>query len=266
MKGNSMRYFYSSSITIAIILIASSLAVVAQPPAPAPAGPGGPGGRGRGPFIGGPGSPTADGSRAVTDGGIKAAGWAGKVDAGEEKAGMTINDAKLTNEGAGIHVTTGPATTYWMNDAKASGDYTVKATFNEPKYMNLNTHPHPYGVFIAGNDMGTPDQTDVYCAAYGNGNFIVRGFGPAPFQMNGRGQASDAVHKAAGPGEPVTQEVALSVKGGKVECSVNGTVVAIYDKAALVTDGKLKSTDGVYGVRFAHNTDVTVSGLAMTKN
>ena len=28
-------------------------------------------------------------------------------------------------------------------------------------------HPHPYGVFIAGNDMGTPDQTDLYCAAYG---------------------------------------------------------------------------------------------------
>ncbi len=39
---------------------------------------------------------------------------------------------------------------------KASGDYTVKATFTEPKYMNLNTHPHPYGVFIAGNDEGTP--------------------------------------------------------------------------------------------------------------
>ena len=78
--------------------------------------------------------------------------------------------------------------------------------------MNLNTHPHPYGVFIAGNDMGTPDQTDLYCAAYGNGTFIVRGFGPAAFQMNGRGGPNDAIHKAAGPGQPVTQEVALSVK------------------------------------------------------
>jgi hypothetical protein len=64
----------------------------------------------------------------------------------------------------------------------------------------------------------------------------------------------------------VTQEVALSVKGGKVECSINGTVVASYDKAMLVTDGRLKSTDGAYGVRFAHNTDVLVSGLTMTKN
>jgi hypothetical protein len=271
-----MRLVYISALSVAALLIAS-LAIVAQPPAGGPGpgggGPGGMGGsgrgggRGRGPFIGGPGSPTTDGSRAVTDGGIKAAGWMGKVDAAEEKAGMSISDAKLAQEGAAIHVTTGPATTYWKSDAKASGNYTVKATFNEPKYMNLNSHPHPYGVFIAGNDMGSDGQTDLYCAAYGNGNFIVRGFGPAAFQMNGgRGAANDAVHKAAGPGEPVTQEVALSVKGDKISCSINGTEVASYDKSALVTDGKLKSTDGVYGLRFAHNTDVTVTGLTMTKN
>lgn len=217
-------------------------------------------------MIGGPGSPTADGSRAVTDGGIKIAGWSGKIDAGEEKAGMTIDDAKLAQEGDALHVTTGPATTYWKNDAKASGNYTVKATFTEPKYMNLNTHPHPYGVFIGGNGMGTADQSQLYCAAYGNGTFIVRGFGPAVFNLNGRGAANDAVHKAAGVGQPVTQEVALSVKGGTVECSINGTVVASYDKATLVGDGKLKSTDGVYGVRFAHNTDVMVTGLTVTKN
>src|SRR5205085_3490337 len=107
----------------------------------------------------------------------------------------------------------------------------------------------------------------LYCAAYGNGNFIVRGFGPEPFQMNGRrGEENAAVHKAAGPGEPVTQEIAVSVKGDRVECAINGTVVAGYDKAALVTPGKLKSTDGVYGIRFAHNTDAIVSGLTMTKN
>jgi hypothetical protein len=64
----------------------------------------------------------------------------------------------------------------------------------------------------------------------------------------------------------VIQNIALSLKGGKVECSINGAVVASYDKAALVTDGKLKSTDGLYGLRFAHNTDVLVTGLTMTRN
>jgi hypothetical protein len=112
--------------------------------------------------------------------------------------------------------------------------------------------------------MGTDQQSYLYCAAYGNGTFIVRGFGPAPFQMNGRSTASTAVNRAGGPGEPVTQEIAVSVKDNKVQCSINGTVVATYDKSALVVPGKLKSTDGVYGIRFAHNTEAVVTGLSMT--
>ena len=65
--------------------------------------------------------------------------------------------------------------------------------------------------------------------------------------------------------EPVTQEIAISVTGEKVECSINNKVVASYDKSALVTSGKLKSTDGVYGIRFAHNTEALVSDLKLTK-
>jgi hypothetical protein len=202
-------------------------------------------------------------SRAGEGGGISAPGWSGKLDASEEKAGQTLNNAKLAAEGDTLHVTTGPAVTYWNPSNKASGDYTVKATFNEPKYMTLNSHPHPYGIFIAGNDLGTPTQSYLYCAAYGNGNFIVRGFGPDAFQVNGRrGEANAAVHKAAAVGEPVSQEIAVSVKGDKVECAINGTVVGSYDKSTLVTAGKLKSTDGVWGIRFAHNTDATVTGLS----
>jgi hypothetical protein len=204
--------------------------------------------------------------RSVAGGGISVPGWKGEVDARAASRGQSVNDAKLAKEGDDLHVTTGPAVTYWDPSNTASGDYTVKATFTEPKYMNLNDHPHPYGVFIAGNKMGTDQQSYLYCAAYGNGSFIVRGFGPEPFQMNGRrGEENAAVHKAAGKGEPVTQEIALSVKGDKVSCAINGTVVASYDKSEIVTDGKLASTDGVYGIRFAHNTEGTVSGLTMTK-
>ncbi|HVZ23582.1 MAG TPA: hypothetical protein VG871_21060, partial [Vicinamibacterales bacterium] len=207
-------------------------------------------------------------SRTVAGGGVTVQGWTGKIDPNEEKAGQALNNAKLAPEpGGGMHVTTGPAVTYWNPANTATGDYTVKATFNEPKYMNLNNHPHPYGIVIAGNDMGTAQETFLYCAAYGNGNFIVRGFGPDAFQMNGmRGATAPSVNKAAGPGQPVTQEIAMSVKGDKVSCSINGTEVASYDKAALVTAGKLKSTDGVYGIRFAHNTEAIVTGLTMTKN
>jgi hypothetical protein len=205
-------------------------------------------------------------SQKVIGGGISVPGWTGKIDAREVSAGMTLNSAKLSKEGDALHVTTGPAVTYWNPANKASGDYTVKATFKEPQFMSLNDHPHPYGIMIAGNDLGTDQQSYLYCAANGTGSFIVRGFGPAAFMMNGgRGAPSPAVNKAAGPGQPVTQEIALSVKGDKVECAINGTVVASYAKADLVTAGKLKSTDGVYGIRFAHNTEGLVTGLTVTK-
>lgn len=205
-------------------------------------------------------------SRSIADGGVSVPGWTGSVDPSEAKQGKTLKDAKLAPEGKGFHVTTGPAVTYWNPANKASGDYTVKATFLEPKYMNLNSHPHPYGIVIGGSGLGGGQEKYLYCAAYGNGNFIVRGFGPEPFQMNGRrGEANAAVHKAAGQGEPVSQEIAISVKGGRVECSINGTVVAGYDKAAVVTPGKLDSTDGVYGLRFAHNTEVMVTGFGIQK-
>jgi hypothetical protein len=208
---------------------------------------------------------TPETNRKVAGGGITVKGWEGKIDADAEKAGQTVADAKLSEEGKVLQVTTGPAITYWNPKNVAKGDYTVSATFNEPKFQNLNTHPHPYGIVIAGNGLGTAEQSYIYCAAYGNGNFIVRGFGPEPFQLNGRREANDAVHKAAGIGQPVTQEIALQVKGDKVSCIINGTVVKTLEKSDLVTAGKLKSTDGVYGVRFAHNTDATVSNLKVTK-
>ncbi len=206
-----------------------------------------------------------DTNRKVAGGGITVPGWQGKIDPDAEKAGQTVNDAKLSLEGHTLLVTTGPAITYWNPKNIAKGDYTVSATFTEPKFMNLNPHPHPYGIVIAGNDMGTGQQSYIYCAAYGSGNFIVRGFGPDAFQLNGRREASDAVHKAAGVGQPVTQEIAMQVKGDKVSCIINGTVVKTFDKSELVVPGKLKSTDGVYGIRFAHNTDATVTDLKMTK-
>jgi hypothetical protein len=205
-------------------------------------------------------------SKGVAGGGISVPDWTGKIDAKEVAAGLTLNSAKLAKEGDKLHVVTGPAVTYWNPKNVAKGDYTVTATFNEPKYMSLNNHPHPYGLMVAGNDLGTDQQSYLYCAAYGTGKFIVRGFGPEPFQMNGRGAEDPAVNKAAGVGQPVTQEIAISVKGDKVECSINNKVVASYDKSALVTAGKLKSTDGIYGLRFAHNTEAFVTGLKMTKN
>lgn len=203
-------------------------------------------------------------TRQVASGGISAAGWSGRIDPGEAAEGMKLENAKLEQRGDSLFVTTGPAVVYWNPANTATGNYTVSATFTEPQYQNVNDHPHPYGLFIAGNDMGTGQQSYLYCSAYGDGRFIVRGFGPESFQMNGRGTPHAAVNKAAGRNQPVTQRIAMSVKGDSVSCAINGTTVASYPKSALVTAGKLKSTDGIYGIRFAHNTDGVVTGLSKT--
>jgi hypothetical protein len=206
-----------------------------------------------------------DSARVVAGGGISVPGWTGKIDANEEKAGQVLGNAKLAQVGSALHVTTGPAVTYWNPANTARGSYTVRATFTEPEYMNVNDHAHPYGIVIAGNGLGTAAQSYLYCAAYGDGTFIVRGFGPQAFQMGGRRPtAHPSVNKAAGKGQPVTQEIAMSVKDDRVECAINGAVVASHPKSELVAAGKLTSTDGVYGIRFAHNTDARVEGLRVT--
>jgi hypothetical protein len=172
-------------------------------------------------------------AKGVEGGGVFVKGWTGTIDSKEAATGLTLNSAKLAKEGDALHVTTGPAVTYWNPENTAKGDYTVSATFNEPKYMSINDHPHPYGIVIAGNDLGTDKASYLYCAAYGNGTYIVRGFGPAPFQMGKRAE-DPAVNKAAGVGQPVTQTIAMTVKGNQVSCSINNKVVATYDKTALV--------------------------------
>jgi hypothetical protein len=203
-----------------------------------------------------------DADRKVAGGGIKAAGWMGQADG----AGK-VEDAKLVLDAGKYTITTGPAINYWNPANVAKGDYMVKATFTEPNYMNLNNHPHPYGIFIGGSDLGTPDASLLYCAPYGSGTVIVRGFGgtadgkAVTFQMNGRRGAPHEAIKKVEKGQSVTQEVMWTVKGDRAECSINGAVVAGYTKAELVGAGKLKSLDGIYGIRAAHNVEVIVSGL-----
>ena len=145
-----------------------------------------------------------DPDRVVPGGGVFVQGWTGKIDPASARQGRTLNDSKLAQEGSALHVTAGPATTYWNPANTATGDYTVKGTFTEPRFMELNSHPHSYGIFIGGTGMGTDQMSLLYCVAYGSGEMLVRGFsGPAVFTLI-RQSPNAAVHKAPGVGKPVT--------------------------------------------------------------
>ncbi len=199
-----------------------------------------------------------DADRKVAGGGITAKGWTGMIDAAAAKKGMTVNDSKIEQVAGGLHMAIGPAGTFWNPANTASGDYTVGATFKEGK--SSADHPHSYGVFIGGNKLNTENQSYVYCVAYGDGSFLVRGFnGPTVVNYSKR-QPHAAVHKAGADGT-VTQDIAWSVKGDRAECMINGQVVAGFSKADLVGPQKLESTDGIYGIRASHNVDVMVTGF-----
>jgi len=207
-----------------------------------------------------------DDSNAVANGGVFVKGWTGTIDAGEAAKGQKLEGSKLAEKDGVLHVTTGPTVSYWQDGETASGNYMVMATFTEPKFKNLSSHSHPMGLFIGGNDMGTDSQSLLYCMAYGSGKFIVRGFGPESFKVNGNGsQAHESVNKAAEDGASVTQEIAISVTDDMVTCTINGTAVGSYPKSSLIGEGKLKSTDGAFGIRFGHNVEGTVSGFHSMK-
>jgi hypothetical protein len=205
--------------------------------------------------------PQPDADRKVS-GGVTAKGWTGKEDAGN-KQGLTVKDSKLADEGKGLRLTTGPAALYWNPANVGKGDFTVSATFNEAE--QTYNHPHPFGVFIGGSDLDSAPNA-LYCAAYRNGNYIIRMFsGGKRADVVGKPAPNDAVKKAETPKSPVVQEVALTVKGDAVSCVINGTAVWTGTKADVTGAGKLPSTDGIVGIRVSHNSDALVTGFGLKK-
>jgi len=203
-----------------------------------------------------------DADRKVT-GGVTVPGWKGKEDAGN-KQGLTVNDSKFAPEGKAFRLTTGPAGLYWSDSNTAKGDYSVKATFTEAS--QTYNHPHPFGVFIGGDALDSGAPAALYCAAYRNGNYIVRGFsGGKRFDVVAKPAPNDAVKKAASADAAVVQEVGWNVRGDSVECVVNGASVWKGTKADVTGPGKLTSTDGIAGIRVSHNSDALVTGFAVTK-
>jgi hypothetical protein len=194
-----------------------------------------------------PSAQAQDADKKVAGGGVTAKGWQGKADPGN-KQGLTVNDSKFATEGSGFHLTTGPAAVYWNPANTAKGDFTVKATFREPK--QTYNHPHPFGVFIGGTQL-----------AYRDGSYTVRQFSAGKPSQVVRKTPHEKVTKATGPEAEVTQEVALVVKGPRVECMINGASVWGADKSEI---GNI-STDGLTGIRVSHNSDAIVSNFAVTK-
>lgn len=202
-----------------------------------------------------------DADRSVAGGGITVAGWKGKIDPKAAKAGKTVNDSKFAMAGGKLELKIGPAATYWNDANTATGNYEVKAAFTENKHNP--GHPHSYGVVIGGSDLGTDSQSYAYCIVYADGKYAAKYFhGETVADLAPRTESA-AVKKAV---EGVaTNEIGWRVAGDKASCVINGQVVQTWDKVALVGADKLKSLDGVYGIRVTHNVDLSITPLKVIK-
>lgn len=199
-----------------------------------------------------------DADRKVAGGGVLVEGWQGKADPAN-KQGLTVKDSRFAAEGNGFRITTGPAGIYWNPSHAASGDFTVRATFREPK--QTYNHPHPFGVFIGGSGLETDTPTMLYCVAYRDGTFLVRQFAEGKVNTLAKKAPHDRVMKASGPEAEVVQEVGWNVKGPRVECVINGAVVWSADKS----EAPALTTNGQTGIRVSHNSDAIVTGFAVSK-
>lgn len=211
--------------------------------------------------VAAPAALAQDADRSVAGGGISAPGWKGKIDARAARQGKTVNDSKFALSGGKLQLTIGPAATYWNDANKASGNYEVKASFTENKHDP--GHPHSYGLFIGGADLDTDNQTYAYCIVYADGKYSVKYFHGANVVTLTKPTENAAIRKAVNG--VATNEIGWRVRGGKASCLVNGTEVESFDAAALVGADKLKSLDGLYGIRVTHNVDLTVTPLALSK-
>lgn len=184
-------------------------------------------------------------------------GWTVRVD--KSQSAQDPDDTpnlKFVTMGKGLHVTGGPAGTFWNPRDTATGSYTARASFT---LMKPSPHVNYYGLVFGGGELGGASQNYIYFLVAQNGTFIVRH------------RAGEQVHdvQTSTPHAAITQPDAkgqstntleVRVAGDKISYVVNGTVVHTTPKAGLTA-----KTDGIIGIRVNHLLDVHIEAFAVQK-
>ena len=169
-------------------------------------------------------------------------------------------DIKFMAMGAGFHAVNPTAAVYWNPSNTASGNYTLKGSFN---LLKPSGHTNYYGLVFGGSNLEGEKQAYTYflVAQDGtwilkarNGDAVVRGSNPADVAPKG---TNAAVAKPGANGQSVNN-LEVRVQADKVDYVVNGTVVHTTPKTAV-------KTDGIYGFRVNHQIEVHVENFGVSK-
>jgi hypothetical protein len=203
----------------------------------------------------------SDPDKLVANGGVHVAGWTGRVDPRAATQGRKITDAVFASMGSGIHVTAGPAAIYWNAANSPTGNYGVKATFNQTK---ASAHPEGYGLFFAGHNLDSANQNYAYFLVRQDGKFLINHRADDNTVHKIVDWTENAAIKAIDAAGKASNTLAINVDATDVHFLVNGTEVHKIARSVLDGGGGHSGTTGIAGIRVNHNLDVHIDGFAVT--
>ena len=180
------------------------------------------------------------------------AGWDLRLD----RANADPSQLRFETMGEGLHVTSGPAETYWNNGSVGQGSYSVEATLVQ---MKSPTHAEAYGLLWGGRNLNAPNQEYLYFLIRKDGKYLVKH------------RAGDATHdiqawaehpaiKAEGADGKQSNTLRIEVSATSTKLYANGTMIREIPKS-----GMSANTDGIAGIRVNHNLDVHIGGFKVTR-
>ena len=202
----------------------------------------------------------SDPDKVVANGGVHVAGWTGRIDPRAATQGRKITDAVFASMGSGIHVTAGPAAVYWNSANSPTGNYRVKATFNQTK---ASTHPEGYGLFFAGHDLDSANQSYAYFLVRQDGKFLINHRADDNTVHKIVDWTENAAVKAIDASGKASNTLEINVDATDVHFLVNGTEVHKIARSVLDSGGGHAGTTGIAGIRVNHNLDVHIDGFAV---
>ena len=204
----------------------------------------------------------SDPDKVVADGGVKVAGWTGRLDPRPASQGRKITETKFVSMGDGIHVTAGPAAIYWNPSNAPSGNYTVSATFNQTK---ASTHPEGYGLLVAGQRLDSASQSYAYFLVRQDGKFLINHRADDATVHKIVDWTANPAIKAIDESGKASNKLTISAESDKVRFLVNGVEVHSLPRSILESGSGHSGTGGIAGIRVNHNLDVHIDGFAVAK-
>ena len=178
------------------------------------------------------------------------AGWNGQTD----KADSKLADVNFVTMGPGMHVTSGPAVTFWSDANTASGAFTAGANFGQ---RVAPTDPAGYGLVWGAAKLGTPQASYLFFLVRGDGKFTVRHQASISEVHTITDWTSSVALNAPDPAKGGSASNALEVRvaADSVRLFANGKPVTAYSTKVM------NSNDGVIGFRTERGVNLHVGSF-----